>query len=131
MKYSSHKILCSILIITTILSTAPIFSFAWEHPTAASYCVEIYEDQDYTYSGSITDPHVYFEGRNTSTTKSLRFQPQNKATGTWETEMTYTVSAGGILYKTDSEHTSSNVQHRLKLSNTALNHGVTGYAWVW
>lgn len=133
MKLNFKNIFTMISVIGIILSLSSLTAFAyWEHPVSQSYCVEIYNDQTYTYSACLTDPYVYFEGRNTSLIKKLDFIPQYYNGNAWVDDASYRVSADSIIGKTSTTHRASNTQHRLKLSNTSsITTGATGYGWIW
>lgn len=130
------RLVTLLLALATIVSSmglTTILAFAWAHPDSVSTKeVELYTDQDKTYSSSKMGPNMYFEGKNLSATRSVHFEMQFYSGSDWCEDKKITISAGDSLEKQVTNQTRGfNTYWRLALYAAGPFKGARAVGWMW
>lgn len=117
------------------MTVSTISAFAadtWSHPSGASK-VTLYSSQYKTYSDKKRDPHMYYEGKNTSSKQRVYFQMQYSKDGKsgWTDDVYLLAAPGATVGASKTNVRTSKPYWRLCLDAYGPVTGATAYGWTW
>ncbi len=123
-----------LIIIVSSFGLTTALVYAWEHPEVNVMEVELYDDQDKTYSSSKSGPNMYYEGKNKSEkNRNVYFQMQyfDTDTASWEEDVEIMVTKGTSLGQSTTNTKASDTYWRLKLYTKHISKEARAVGWMW